>query len=484
MKKQLFIALIIVMMFLPLNAYAAAPAAPTGLHVSSQNGQRVTLSWGGSPGADYYAIVTPGMASNTFTTVKNHITGTSAEIYMPSSGKVCYAVVAYKKSGDKKYVSKLSNTVCPQRGSSGAEPEPVFYNVYYQPFRDEYRVDYTYPGDFTMMRLHFTAADGNEYTLDFPPEDVTGIVYLTCNGTYTLQFLDDNQTIVAQSGPIVTRDIVNPTCQSYPGQTGGYDMSASYIDNGDGTYTLFWNDLPDAEEYEIWQGGQLLDVVSGDTYTVDEPGSVTIVARNDLGDPVGQDDLYIPDLSESVCSVCDKLDALLNCPGWDQVMGDLSQMIRDALVDFWGSVPPVPSVDDIADAVEPELPVLDIDVPDADLTPVVPEGYEQPLDFDITTGPEIPVVDESEPIEIYEPDAFIDADDPGVMVLPGDTRNSSGGIKNPDIVDTGEEMPVPEYEPPVDDPDIPPAEIPVPTLPGGGSGAVPSLKTLERQGGT
>lgn len=188
------------------------------------------------------------------------------------------------------------------------------------------------------------------------------------------------------------------------------------------------------------------------------------------------------------CDVCDKLIDLLECPGWDDYMSDLTDAIRDALppppnwdrvaetfvdhfADYFGSVPSPPSESDLAH-IKPPLPQVDTSIPEAEnLVPMVPDDYNETWDFDITDGEVIPVVDESEPFEIYDPDEFIDADPPGTFVYPGDERNDSRGIKSPDTVDTGNAAPQPtesgdDPPPPSPAPSIPPDEPPNTPIPG------------------
>lgn len=382
---------------------------------------------------------------------------------------------------------------------------------YYVPFKDEYRVDYNPPSGVSWYQLHFTAANNDVFTGDyfFPP---TGTHWLTCNGTYKLKFYDAADNLISETQDMITTEIVNPSCLSYAdGINGNDDLGADYTDNEDGTYDINWSPMAGADSYEVWQNGQLVDTTTGTTSTVTGKGSVSIVAKDANGDIIGQSDLTAPDLAADYaanapqgCNICEKIAEALNCPEWDTYMGELTGAIRDALPtlpewrsiaeqfvdafdDYLGDPPAVPNPTNIT----PEIPAINTSVPDAAFNLVVPSDFNDPITFDITTGPAIPVVDESEPFVIEEPDANIESDSPGVMVYPGDERNHSDGIKQPDTITTPYPTPIPETQPPPEDPpEIPPSEIPIPSSttgttpePGGTGGGDMAFPTIPEEGG-
>lgn len=361
----------------------------------------------------------------------------------------------------------------------------IRYWLRYQPYRDEYRMDFTWPTGTTSYRAWFIArSDGKIYELFFNSRP-TGILWLTCNGTYNVDFYNSQGELIGFFRDIITTEIQNPKCSSYEGQEGQDDLNARSIDNRDGTHDLFWDRIPGAVRYEIYKDGELIGNTPGTSYKVIGDGSISIVARDENGDIIGESHLHVPKLNDvENCITCQTLADLLSCPEWDVYMGELTQAIRNALPtlpewrqiadvfvdafdEYFGDVPPVPSVGEIGSRITPPLPDLDTDVPEADISPIVDDAYNQPLEFDITTGPEIPVVDESEPIEIYEPDAFIESDGPGVMVFPRDPRNHSGGIKEPDKFNSPYPTPQPS---PTDPGEIPPNDMPTP---GGTTGTIP-----------
>lgn len=369
-------------------------------------------------------------------------------------------------------------------------PYEVGDSTKYIPWNDHYRVDFGWPtpSEWTTLRAYFETTSNTPFYTDYTQSQVSRkIMYLNCNGTYQLQFLDGSGDPVYFTKEIVTTAISNPLCQSYP--DGGYkdDLGAGYEDNLGGGYDMSWDDLPGADQYEIWKDGQLIDTIPAGSgsynYHLPEPGGgISIVAKDANGDYIGHSDMQVPDYNgqedwgtdPSDCGICEKLAAALQCPGWDQYMGELSSMIGNALNKFFGEVPTTPTEEDIVTNIVPDLPTLNTDVPDAGFDIAVPEEFDEPFIYDVTTAPVIPVIDESEAFEIYEPDEYIESDLPGVMVYPNDERNDSNGIKHPDTITTEYNMPEPATTPtPTETPEIPPSEMPIPSDESGGSGAVP-----------
>lgn len=363
-------------------------------------------------------------------------------------------------------------------GAYAATSENVQYVEYYIGWRNEYRLDYWgYPSNVTGVQVRFENAQEEVWTKDYGSEGLTGIYYLTCNGIYDYYFKNSSGQVVAKITGIVTSAIVNGSCNSYPDGMVIDGLGVTATPNGDGTFTLGWNDIGASGGYEIWKDGQLIDTVTTPPIIAD-PGSYVVRGVDGNGNTIAESDITIqPD--ESGCDVCKKLSDLLECPDWDKYMGELTGAIRNALPtlpewrnianqfvnafsDYFGEVPEPPSVGDISQRIIPDLPVLDTNVPGSDVKPVMPTEYNQPIDFDITTGPEIEIVDESKPIEIFEPNRYIDSDGPGVMVFPGDPRNSSNGIKQPDTIQTPYPTPIPTKE---SDYDTPPADVPIPSDP-------------------
>lgn len=368
-----------------------------------------------------------------------------------------------------------------QTGSNGAQA-----SASYQPWKDQYRMDFTITqNDWETMRLYFENVTG-PYQVDIPKSQFSNTIwYLTCNGTYQLQFLRSG-SVVYWSDTIATGGIMNPSCESYMDGGSRNDLGATKQGN-----KIRWNDIPGATSYEVWLNGNLIGTVPATggpyEYELPGPGAATVVARNG-NQNIGHSD--IPESGGAQCDICQKLRDALACPEWGTYMGELTGAIRNALPtlpewrsiadqfvnafsEYLGPVPNPPTVEEIEQRITPQLPTVDTNVPGSNLAPVIPQEYSQPIQFDIRTGPEITIIDESEPIQISEPNRYIESDDPGVMVLPGDARNSSGGIKQPDTIQTPYPTPIPTKQ---NDYDIPPAEMPIPSV-SGGTMPVPEITT-------
>lgn len=237
------------------------------------------------------------------------------------------------------------------------------------------------------------------------------------------------------------------------------------------------------------------------TRTMDVPAATT-PDDPDPPDSTDPDDPDDPDSTECTKDGCDWLNDIIFCPGWDVVMGDLTLAIKDALPPptdwtmvadligiattnhfsgYLGDVPDPPSQAEIDGATYTSIPELDKSVETNDLVPKVPEEYKDGMiTFDLNNVPEIEIKDESKPFRIDDPLANVNqnSDPVGKVVLPGDPRNSSNGIKQPDQLNLGN-PPRPYIEPnaipdvtPI--PDVSPSEIPIPSDNVGGN-ATPNI---------
>lgn len=365
-------------------------------------------------------------------------------------------------------------------------------NLYYVPYLDQYRLDYSYNTADTHFDLVFNGSGGTTYTANyaFPP---TGIHYLTCNGTYNMIFYDSTGAVVHSAGPMVTTAIIAPTCDSYPtGVSGKNDLNARQSGS-----SINWDGVPAASKYEVWKDGSKVSETTGTSYEPTADGGYSIVAKDSSGNIVGQSDL----IYKEGCSTCEKLREMLQCPEWSTYMGDITQAIKNALPpppdwehiadligkatidhlkDYFGPVPDAPTQAEIDSKLDKSLPTVDSSSPAADsLIPAVPSGYEQPKDFDITTGPQIEIKDESVPFQIFDPLNNIIHDDPGVPVIPGDARNNTGGIQTPAVtsypIATPQPMPSDLPNNPVPIPNSSPGSGPTPNMTPG-TGPVPVWK--------
>jgi hypothetical protein len=378
-------------------------------------------------------------------------------------------------------------------GDGGENVSVVSGNHYYFAERDIYKYDYTKPVGATRYELHYLYPNGTtQYKRDYE-QAPTGIHYLTCNGTYEMRFFNGSGQLIAKSPLMNTTEMIQPICASTSGDGGYQDFTANKTKNSDSSVNISWSPAPGAAIYEIYKDGQKIGETTDTNYTGPD-GNHSIIAKDGSGNIVGQTDLPPatagnPDPGEGECGdVCQQIRDAMACPEWDQYMGEWTNAIKAALppppdwdliadkigsatirhlADYMGDVPDVPTKEQIANEITPPLPQLDTSVPV--LNPNVPSDFNQPMPFDITTGQEIPVVDESQPLEIYDPDKYIDSDDPGEMVFPGDSRNHSDGIKQPDRVDTGYTQPTPS----IPDNEVPPTDIPIPS----GSGSTTPIPT-------
>ncbi len=214
------------------------------------------------------------------------------------------------------------------------------------------------------------------------------------------------------------------------------------------------------------------------SYTCQAPGGDT---GSDTGGDTGGSD------SGATCDVCSQIKSALECPGWDDLMGELTDAVAAAippppnwdevadkvgkatigyLDDYMGDVPPPPTKQEVDQKTKAELPPLDLSTPTDDLKPEVPEEFKKgKIEFSLQPDKEIEVKDGSVEFKINDP--VDQADPPGKKVRPGDPANSSGGIKHPDQVNTGA-APAPAADP------SPTPSSPTPSTGSSSPGAVPS----------
>lgn len=359
----------------------------------------------------------------------------------------------------------------------------VYFTSFYSPDRDEYRFGYKPPDGTNMVRLTFNSPTGTYYESDFTV--VNGIIYLTCNGTYNIKFYSGT-TQLDETGNFVTTKIEQPSCQSYADGGAKDDYSVSKTQDADGNTVLSWNADPNASKYEVWKDGQKVAETTTTNYNAGKDGGgFTIIGKDSAGNTVGESDTNVDpssgsgtDPTDPSCDACKWLTDQLACPAWDEYMGELTGAIKAALppppnwpsiadvfVDkfsnYFGDVPVPPSIPQIESNIRPPLPPINTSVPEASMEPIVPPAFnEGAIESDITSGQEIEVEDGSEPIEIYEPNKYIDSDEVGKFVYPNDERNTSNGIKQPDTIETDYAQPKPTNK---TDYETPPADVPVPS---------------------
>jgi hypothetical protein len=391
----------------------------------------------------------------------------------------------------------------------------------YLSYRNEIRLDYWgYSAAVNQIRVYYVSPTGTVYDKTFDQSDLTGIFYLTCNGTYTYYLENSTGGVEATISDIDTSQIVNGSCSSYA--AGGYQNNIGLTTTPTPTGgTLNWNPVTGACNYEIYQNGVLIQTTTGTSFSVSGGGAITVRAVDCSGLTVGEGDSYVTPSSGSpppsptptpspsypptdpLCTTCVNLHDLLNCPDWGKYMGDFTKAVKDALPpppnwddiadkigvatinhlkDYIGVVPDAPTQTEIDSKINTTLPPVNITQNDADkLVPVVPPGFSSPKPFDITAGPQIPIHDDSVPFIIPDPLNNIVHDDPGIPVIPGDPRNNTGGIQKPTTTSypmvTPKPLPSALPNNPVPIPRSSPGSAPTPMPIGtGGNGPIPIYK--------
>lgn len=264
----------------------------------------------------------------------------------------------------------------------------------YLPGDDVYRITYTgWPSNTAKYQLHFLSPTGEHFTSDMYNFNPTGIHYLTCNGTYWLEFYDASGTKIAETDKTQTSEIVNPACSSYPETTGNGESSAgSGADTG--------------------------------TQTGTDPGT------------------------GNGCTTCQKLDETLKCPQWDEMMGDFTQAVKNAIE--W---------DKGAKAFSKEFEQM-LGHPE----PPPPLGYPSPPTFDGTAGVNRP----DSPIDATPPAQSFDDDIANIPSVPIEQDNTGGiDLRPADPIDgmphdDENYMPKPGQETGGDKPMQKPIETPLP----------------------
>jgi hypothetical protein len=167
------------------------------------------------------------------------------------------------------------------------------YDLNYLDYRDEYRLDYwNVPQETTSYTLKFTSDTGTYYETNYNMVP-TGIHYLTCNGTYEMAFKDSSGSQTGTTGQFVTNQLVNPSCNSYPEQSGTDDLNLQATDNGDGTFTLEWDNYTGAAIYEIYKDGQKIGETTQPTKIITGDGAVSVIAKDSTGTIIAQSDIRI-----------------------------------------------------------------------------------------------------------------------------------------------------------------------------------------------
>lgn len=142
----------------------------------------------------------------------------------------------------------------------------IKYWLTYLAVLDQYRMDYTYPTGTVTYNLEFTADSGAYYKSEYSTVP-TGIMFLTCNGNYTMNFFDASGTKIGFFTPVHTFSIKFPTCNSYAGQDGLNELNITKVDNSDGTTSFTIPSADPWSSYDVYRDGQKITNVTGGVYT-------------------------------------------------------------------------------------------------------------------------------------------------------------------------------------------------------------------------
>jgi hypothetical protein len=450
--------------------------------------------------------------------------------------------------------------ILPTQSFASVNLSTYFDSTYHYYVVEYYKQITQRPGKF---KLQFDDSVSNthitkEYT---DPQDVSGIFYLTCNGTYQFTFFDGNAVLINQSAAIVTTQTDN-ACTSYAADLDAYRFVKPYggntlsvvteTDVGGSALKVSWPDgnwhgyhvLRDGVEIANWastdHGPYYYMSGWGGTPT---PGTYSFCSENSgppdcydwivTGDMITKNyfktgdsvaDAWAGNYSPGVpgsgtpggaltggggvtptptptptCDGCQWIQTALACPEWSTYMGEFTTAFRAALPpppdwdaiaekigtatinhlqQYYGPVPDPPTQADIDSGLVKTLPTINTGSPSSEnLVPTVPAGYEQPKPFDISSGPQIPITDESTPFNILDPLHNITYDAPGVIVKPGNPTNNTGGINKPGTISGTIPKPTGSTTPAPSDP------VPKPTK-NPGSGAIPGGPTPPPPGST
>lgn len=279
------------------------------------------------------------------------------------------------------------------------EPKNLEFRTRYIPDRDLKEVTYSgWPSGITKYELEFVSSNGNRYVRTYT-QSPTGIHYLTCNaGDYTLNFYDSAGRKVAKAGPIPVNELKNPTCNSFEGDTQPIDGAT-----------------PGTGGTETTPGGGT------------NPGT-------DPGTDPGTGE-------ECETEACKELKETLECPYWDDVMGDVTNAVENAF--DWDEIADtisddlVPKIDGMLGHPAPPPSISAPSVPSMNGTdglgrpdyPYDPTPPAENKDAEIENTPSVPVApDDTGGIDLMTADPIenVPHDHEDYMPMPG---QETGGEK-------------------------------------------------------
>jgi len=428
-------------------------------------------------------------------------TNASAEVVVPPETDVNPHCIPKVINGSITWLPcKIKPTVYTTKG-------PTTYNT----TKDSTTVNYKAPDGAASYKVVEEDKNKKVTVTDYDTTP-TGVHNITTNGKSQIYFYDSNGELISRTDVIDSSQVKNSRLDTADMNNVGKNPQQlrpdGWTNNG-----LMWERIENAASYDLYIDGKFVKKLDGLEFFYEfgssdqKDKSATLIAKDASGKTISESSIPPPDFAfppaaeddwktgigigggggdggQGSCGdVCQELIDVMDCPEWDRYMGEWTNAIRNALppppnwdyvasvfvdhfANYFGDVPQPPSAWEIDQQIRPNNPPLDTYMPETNIDPLVPSDYNNKKVFDITTGPQISVVDESKPIEIYEPDKYIKSDKVGEFVYPADPRNSSDGIKQPDRINTGYNQPKPSAS------SLPSTEIP---LPEGGTTTIPPL---------
>lgn len=216
----------------------------------------------------------------------------------------------------------------PDTGNPGTGSGTPFgtNKFYYVDYKDQYRLDYwSAPSSAAKVKLVFTAASGAVYDREWPIDQVGGTLYLTCKGTYELQFIDSSGSVVSSAAGLQTTQIQRNVCESFPEPVPKDDLNAKVTmpactDQGsDGLPKVSWDAAPSASSYDIYKDGQKIGSTTDTKYDLPGDGSYSVVGKDSNGNVVGESDVNTPYIgasnnsdADAICQCIKDLEPVLN----------------------------------------------------------------------------------------------------------------------------------------------------------------------------
>lgn len=193
----------------------------------------------------------------------------------------------------------------------------VTTNHYYLAARDEYVYTYSRDSWVTSMTVDYEYVGGGG-NVSKTYTSLSGIYYMTCNGSYTITF-NGSGGRSESGGTYVNTAIVNPPCDSY---NGGVKNDLNAVKDGD---KIKWTD--DGGSYQVIKDGdKLADLPAGSTeYPTSGGGTYTVVSSTGASSDIIVED----DCADVICQCIRELLPVLE--SIDGKTGGILSELRDVV---------------------------------------------------------------------------------------------------------------------------------------------------------